>query len=132
MLRQEVMHREERPPYCWFVIHESPLRTVFGGKSVMRRQMDVLLEASRSPRVVIQIFPSSVPGCPGVDGAVTIFDFEAEPSVGYAEGYHAGRVIEAGAEMAMLTLTFDHLRALALSPEDSVRMIAAIRGEYDE
>ena len=70
--------------------------------------------------------------CPGVDGAVTIFDFRDEPSVGYAEGYRAGRTIEVSSEVASLVLTFDHLRALALSPADSQEMITAVRGEYDE
>lgn len=131
MERQQIMRRE-LPPYCWYVIHEAALRTVFGGKAVMRDQMGGLLDAARSPRVVVQVFPSGVPNCPGVDGAVTIFDFKGEPSVGYAEGYRAGRTIEAPSEVASLVLMFDHLRALALSPADSQIMITAIRGEYDE
>jgi transcriptional regulator with XRE-family HTH domain len=129
--RQQIMQRE-RPPYCWFVVHESALRTTFGSKTVMRDQMDTLLAVTQSPRVVVQVFPSGVPDCPGVDGAVTIFDFQDEPSVGYAEGYRAGRTIEAPTEVATLVMMFDHLRALALSPADSRRMINAMRGEYDE
>jgi Domain of unknown function (DUF5753) len=62
---------------------------------------------------------------------VTIFAFEGEPSVAYAEGYRAGRTIEAPADVASLVLMFDYLRALALSPGDSARMIGAIRGEYE-
>jgi transcriptional regulator with XRE-family HTH domain len=131
MQRQQVMSRE-LPPYCWYVIHEAALRTVIGGATVMRDQMDRLADAVRSPRVVIQVFPSGMPNCPGVDGPVTIFDFEGEPSVGYAEGYRAGRTIESSPEVANLVLMFDHLRAAALSAGDSQRMIAAIRGDYDE
>lgn len=131
MERQQTLRREA-PPYCWFVVHEAALRTVFGGKTVMRDQMDRLLDVARSPRMVVQVFPSGVPDCPGVDGAVTVFDFDAEPSVGYAEGYRAGRTIEAAAEVANLVLVFDHLRALALSPADSRTMITAIRGECDD
>jgi transcriptional regulator with XRE-family HTH domain len=131
MERQQIM-LSELPPFCWYVIHEAALRTVFGMKAVMRDQMDRLLDVARSPRVVVQVFPSGVANCPGVDGAVTIFDFKDEPSVGYAEGYRAGRTIEAPPEVASLVLMFDHLRALALSPVDSELMITAIRGEYDE
>lgn len=132
MERQQVMVRELSPPYCWFVVHEAALRTVFGSRAVMYGAMDRLVEVARSPRAVVQVFPSGVPGCPGVDGAVTIFDFRDEPSVGYAEGYRAGRTIEVASEVASLVLTFDHLRALALSPADSQELITAIRGEYDE
>ena len=130
MERQQIMLRE-LPPYCWFVIQEAALRTMFGGKVVMRDQMGRLLDVARLPRVVVQVFPSGVPNCPGVDGAVTIFGFADEPSVGYAEGYRAGRTIEASSEVANLVLMFDHLRALALSPADVQDMITAIRGEYD-
>jgi hypothetical protein len=119
--RQQVLAREV-PPYCWFVVHEAALRTVFGGRAVMRGAMDRLVQVARS----------RVPGCPGVDGAVTIFDFAGEPSVGYAEGYRAGRTIEVAPEVASLVLTFDHLRALALSPAASQEMITAVRGEYDD
>jgi transcriptional regulator with XRE-family HTH domain len=131
MDRQQVLHREI-PPYCWFVVHEAALRTVFGGPAVMHQAMARLVQVARAPRTVVQVFPSSVPGCPGVDGAVTIFDFGDEPTVGYAEGYRAGRTIEVSSEVASLILTFDHLRALALSPAASQDMITAIGVEYDE
>ena len=52
--------------------------------------------------------------------------------MGYAEGYRAGRTIEVASEVASLVLTFDHLRALALSPADSQEMITGIRVEYDD
>jgi len=45
----------------------------------------------------------------GAEGPVTIFDFADSPSVGYAEGYQAGRIIEASADMARLVMMFDHL-----------------------
>jgi hypothetical protein len=54
---------------------------------------------------------------------VTIFDFGDSPSVGYAEGYQAGRIIEAPADMARLVLMFDHLRAGALTPAESAQFI---------
>src|SRR5216683_1022795 len=118
MKRQEIFTRE-RPPSCWFVIHEAALRIAFGGNSVMRAQMDNLLVLGKRPNVVIQVFPFSVPDCPGSDGPVTIFDLTDGPSVGYSEGYESGRIIEAPADVAKLVLLFDHIRAAALSPADS-------------
>jgi hypothetical protein len=50
----------------------------------------------------------------------------------HALPFEAGRIIESPAEMAKLILLFDLLRAAALSPAESVRLITAIRGEYDE
>lgn len=128
--RQQVLDRAE-PPFCWFVIAESALRASFGGPVAMRGQMDHLLALCQRPAVRIQVWPTDAADCPGCDGPVTVFDLPDARPVGYAEGYEAGRIIEAPPEMAKLTLLFDLLRAAALSPAESVRLITAIRGEYD-
>jgi Domain of unknown function (DUF5753) len=130
MERQQVLDREE-PPFGWFVIAESALRAGFGGPAVMRGQMDRLLELAHRPNIRVQVWPYSVPDCPGCDGPMTVFELPEAGPVGYAEGYEAGRIIESPPEMAKLMLLFDLLRADALSPAESVRFITAIRGEYD-
>ena len=132
MLRQQVLDRDE-PPFCWFVISEAALRTPYGGPEVMRHQLAKLAEAARRPRVTIQVFPFSVHDCPGSQGPVTIFELPDSGPVGYAEGYEAGRIIEASGDMAKLVMMFDHLRAGALTPADSARFIDSyIRGDHDE
>jgi transcriptional regulator with XRE-family HTH domain len=130
MERQHVLDRHE-PPFCWFVIAEPALRAPFGGPAVMRGQMDHLLALCRRPAIRVQVWPAAVPDCPGSDGPVTVFDLPDAGPVGYAEGYEAGRIIESPPEIAKLILLFDLLRAAALSPADSARLITAIRGEYD-
>lgn len=131
MERQQVLERDD-PPFCWFVIGESALRTSFGGQDVMRGQLARLAELMRQPRVTVQVYPFTVPDCPGAEGPVTIFDFSDSPSVGYAEGYQAGRIIEAPADMAKLVMMFDHLRAGAFTPRESARFIDSIRSDHDE
>jgi hypothetical protein len=49
--------------------------------------------------------------------------------VGYAEGYQAGRIIEASADMARLVMMFDHLRAGALTPAESARFLDKLQQE---
>jgi transcriptional regulator with XRE-family HTH domain len=128
--RQQVLDQEE-PPFCWFVIAESALRSRFGGPAVMGAEMARLLELAQRPNVRIQVWPSGIPDCPGAQGPMTVFELaEGGGPVGYAEGYEAGRIIESPPEVAKLMLLFDLLRAGALSPADSVRMVTAIRGEY--
>ena len=75
----------------------------------------------------VQVYPFSSPDCPGADGPVSVFDFDKQPSAGYAEGYEAGRTVEAAHEVVKLAAMFDHLRASALSPRDSASWIAALR-----
>jgi hypothetical protein len=126
--RQQVLDSAE-PPFCWFVIGEAALRTSFGGQQVMRGQVARLAEFCRRPRVTIQVFPFASADCPGAEGPVTIFDFADSPSVGYAEGYQAGRIIEASADMARLVMMFDHLRAGALTPAESARFLDKLQQE---
>ena len=95
----------------------------------MRGQVARLAEFCHRPRVTIQVFPFASPDCPGAEGPVTIFDFADSPSVGYAEGYQAGRIIEASADMARLVMMFDHLRAGALTPAESARFLDKLQQE---
>jgi hypothetical protein len=128
MERQRIFERDH-PPSCWFVIGEPAFRTKVGADEVMRAQMDHAAELAAQPYIHVQVYPFSVPDCPGIDGPVTVFDFDGQGSAGYAEGYEAGRIIEAPQEVAKIVTIFDHLRASALSPRDSASWIAAVRSE---
>lgn len=131
MLRQQVLERDDQP-FCWFVIGEAALRTSFGGPEVMRGQLARLAELMQRPRITVQVFPFAAQDCPGSQGPVTIFELPDSGPVGYAEGYEAGRIIEAPADMAKLVMMFDHLRAGALTPRESARFIDSIRSDHDE
>jgi hypothetical protein len=95
----------------------------------MHRQLARLAEYASRPRITVQVFPFASPDCPGSEGPVTIFDFADSANVGYAEGYQAGRIIEAPADMARLVMMFDHLRAGALTPAESARFIDKLQQE---
>jgi hypothetical protein len=128
MERQRIFAREH-PPSCWFVIGEAAFRTKFGTDEVMRAQIEHLVELAARPYIHVLIYPFSVPDCPGISGPATVFDFDGQPSVGYAEGYEAGRTIEAPNEIVKMVAMFDHLRAGALSPRDSASWTAGVRSE---
>jgi transcriptional regulator with XRE-family HTH domain len=131
MQRQDIFGREHSP-FAWFIIDESALRRVFGGKAVMAAQLDKMLEVSAQPSVVIQVMPLAALDCSGMDGPMTVFDMRDSPQVVYTEGCKVGRIIEAPAEVATLVMKFDHLRAVALPPRESSQLLAQIRSEYSE
>lgn len=126
MERQHVLARP-RPPSCWFVIGEAAFRARVGDDTVMSAQLAHVADLAARSCITVQVYPFTVPDCPGVDGPVTVFDFDGQPSAGYAEGYEAGRTIEAPGEVVKLTSMFDYLRASALSPRESASWIAATR-----
>ena len=64
-----------------------------------------------------------------MDGAFQILDLGGR-QVAYAGAQLAGRLIEGGAEVATLTIQFDQLGALALSRDDSRKLIEKVRESY--
>jgi hypothetical protein len=131
MQRQEIF-RGEHPPSAWFIIDESVLRRGFGSQEVMAAQLDKLIEMSKQPGIVIQIMPATAIDCSGADGPMTLFDMPNSPQVVYTEGCQVGRIIDAPSEVAKLVERFDHLRAVALPPRESGRLLVETRSDYIE
>ncbi|MFF9332700.1 helix-turn-helix domain-containing protein [Streptomyces albogriseolus] len=76
LARQEVLEQEGHQ--FSFVLDESVLRRVTGGRGVMRAQLEHLAELSERPHVSLQILPFSIGSHPGIEGPFTLFEFEAE------------------------------------------------------
>jgi transcriptional regulator with XRE-family HTH domain len=125
--RQDILARD-RPPKLWTVVAEGVLRQLVGGREVMIEQLDHLVNLSESSRAVIQVLPFSAADAPGVDGPAALFEFESQPPVAYLEGWYAGQVIEDPKEVADIATALSMIKGCALSPGDSRRLIADIRG----
>ncbi|MEV3860164.1 Scr1 family TA system antitoxin-like transcriptional regulator [Streptomyces sp. NPDC050095] len=77
LARQEVLDQEDGREFS-FVLDESLLRRVTGGRGVMRAQLEHLAELSEREHVTLQILPFSVGAHPGIQGPFTLFEFQAE------------------------------------------------------
>lgn len=127
------MTRQERlggpdPVNLWAVVDEASLRRRVGGNGVMRLQLERLAEAAGQPNVTLQVLPFSAGAHAGVEGSVLLMSFPepSDPDVAYVEGMMGSIFLEKPDEIARCTLAFDHLRATALSPDDSLAMISAV------
>ncbi|MFE1959223.1 Scr1 family TA system antitoxin-like transcriptional regulator [Streptomyces sp. NPDC059479] len=127
MSRQEVF---ERPvsPRMWFVMDEQTLRRPIGGPDVWREQLESVLKASQEPRTVIQVVPRKVLAHPGLAGPFSVLGFEEGSDVMYVDGFFQGRTALEASEVAAGAHSYDLLRAVALSPEESADLI----GDYME
>jgi transcriptional regulator with XRE-family HTH domain len=112
------------------VLDEGVLRRVIGGPDVMRGQLKRLSEASQMPNVTIQILPFSGGAYAGMAGSFAILDFPAPdaPTIACAEGL-AGATYAEGEDVKRYKLVFDSLRAAALSPLESGRLIDSLRND---
>ena len=126
--RQAILQREN-PPMLWHVLHEGVLRHVVGSPAIMREQLDKLAELAREPGVVIQILPFTASDHPGTDGPILVYDFDGASSVAYTECNGGGRIVESADEVGDLMMIVNMIRAAALPPRESARLIQQVRSE---
>jgi hypothetical protein len=126
LTRQKVLHKPD-PPFFSAVLDEAVLRRVTGGSRVMRAQLDRLIEASTLPNVTIQVIPFTVGAHPGVESNFNILEVRLPSSgVVFVEGLVGSTYLEKPEDLERYRQIFGQLRSIALSPEDSVAMIAKI------
>lgn len=65
----------DRAPEFHFVLDEAALRRPYGGRDVMRGQLQHLIEISERPNVRLQVMPFGFGGHSGESGAFTILSF---------------------------------------------------------
>jgi transcriptional regulator with XRE-family HTH domain len=125
MERQRLLTAAE-PPHYWAIIDEAVLRRTVGGPSVMHGQMLRLCEIATMPNVTLQIVPFDAGAHSSVEGPYLILGFpeQADPDVVYVDTATGGVYLEEQADVQRYTLMFDHLRASALSPDDSLQMVS--------
>ena len=125
-LRQRLL-TDDPPLGLWAVIHEAALRTYIGGPEVMREQLETLVERAAQPNVDLQLLPFKAGAHPAINSTFTLLHFREDvPDVVYVEGLLGEHYLEAKTDIERYRRVFDQLRAMALSPKDSVAQIAAI------
>lgn len=127
MTRQAVLSHDQ-PVRVWTVMDEAVLRRVVGGPEVMREQYERLVSLTAEPNVTIQVLPYAAGAHPATAGAFSILEFSGayDPDVAYLESMTGSFYIENDAEVFRYNVAFDHLRAMALSPDESSAMIASL------
>ncbi len=128
MSRQKLLTRAD-PLEFWAILDEAALRRHVGGAKVMRDQLQRLLEAAEQPNITIQVLPFTT----GTHAAMTAGSFvilefpeQSDPEVVYLENPLNSFYLEREHEIRWYTLTFDHLRASALSSDESVALIREV------
>lgn len=127
--RQELLTSESAPD-LWAVVHESTLLHTIGSRQVMARQLERMLEIQRLKNVTVQILPFDAGAYP-TTGSFTVLGFpeQEDPDVVYREGLTDSVYLEEPKDVALYTKAFDHLRALALSPQRSALLITRLMEE---
>ena len=127
MERQGVLHNDN-PLNMWSIVDEAALRRQVGGPAVMQAQLRYLMEVSELPNVTLQVIPFDAGAHPGMPGSFVFMQFAeaAIPDVIYIDSMAGELFLEEEADVRRYRLTFEHLRAVAISPDASRLLVASI------
>ncbi|MQA24312.1 MAG: helix-turn-helix domain-containing protein [Micromonosporaceae bacterium] len=131
MERQAVLAKE-KPLRLWAVVDEAAIRRLVGDEGVMRAQLRHLVEVGAKPHVTIQVIPFDKGAHPGMPGSFMHLEFPdpADSDLVYIDSMAGDLFLEEDADIQRFGLAYDHLRALALSPRDSAKLLASAADRY--
>jgi transcriptional regulator with XRE-family HTH domain len=122
MARTERLAGEDALEVC-AVVGEGALRAVVAGPEAMRAQLRHLLDCAVLPRVELRVVPFTAGAHPGIAGRFTILRFH--------EGRALAHLITRAGDIYLedtepFTQALRRIRRAALSPRESISMIASI------
>lgn len=128
MARQEIFQRNPMPMLS-FVVDESVLRRCYGGRAVLKGQLEQLLLMGQNRSVEIQVMPLECAESAGGDGPFTVVTRKDGKKFVYAE-VQGTSSLETDAERAALAAArYGIIRSQALTPRESLELIERLLGE---
>ncbi|MEV4702990.1 helix-turn-helix transcriptional regulator [Actinoplanes sp. NPDC049316] len=130
--RRRVLHRAD-PPQVWAVLDESVLHRRFGGRAVMRGQLEALIEAAERPNVRIQIVPfrGSPRAAAGLPFAILRFAADELSDVVYVEQLTSALYLDKPADVDHYAATMDGACLEAEPPDRTTAILRKILDELD-
>jgi transcriptional regulator with XRE-family HTH domain len=131
MKRQELLQRPDAP-LLFFIMDEAVVRRIVGGKDVMRRQLQRMIDVSGMPNVTIEVVPFSAGILPGLQSQFLIYEFPdaADDDVLYLENGRGTLLSRDDAEeVVSFREEFERLREASLKPDGSRDFLRILVGE---
>ncbi|MEU5958835.1 helix-turn-helix transcriptional regulator [Streptomyces sp. NPDC047525] len=126
--RQAILERDT-PPELWVIMDENAVRRRVGDGSVMRDQLQHLLDLAERPSVVIQIVPLSAGAHAGIGGPFHSLAFAEGNPVVHVDGFLRGQLLADPSEVRAAGRAYDLLMGAALDVRKSVDLIADVMKE---
>ncbi len=127
LARQAVFDR--RPaPLLSFVLDEAILRRPYGGRDVLRDQLEHLLSIGQKRNVEIQVMPVDREDNAGVNGPFTVVTRKDGKKFVYAEAQGIGSLQTDPEQGVLAAARYGIIRSQALSPRESLELIEGLLG----
>jgi transcriptional regulator with XRE-family HTH domain len=128
--REELLERKD-PPRFTFILDEAAVCRVIGGNSVMRLQIQRLIEVVKKPNVAVEIVPFTAGLHPGMGGPFQVIEFAdaLDEDVVFLESPRGDIVSDNPEEILRYREAFGRLKRIALHKQDSRAYLEEIAAE---
>jgi transcriptional regulator with XRE-family HTH domain len=132
LTRQNLLTQPD-PPFFNAVLDEAVLHRQVGGPRTMQAQLEHLIEIADLPNVTVQVITFTLGAHPGVESNFNILDMPVPtPGVVFVEGLVGFLYLERADDLERYRTIFRRLQSIALSPKDTINLIAKIRASMRE
>lgn len=113
------------------MLSEAAIRRTVSGREVMRDQIEHLIKVARLRNVTLQVLPFSAGEHGAMHGMFYLLKSPAadDPDKVYMEQQIGGLYTQKSHEVDRYRLIFDHLRAQAFGPEETIAMLRQVATE---
>jgi Domain of unknown function (DUF5753) len=132
LLQQQSVLTAGSGPELTFILDESVLRRIVGGRYVMDRQLEHVWRCARLPRVTLQVAPLNMRHHPGLRRSSMVIRTKAQRMVLTEDHDGTATAVTDDQTVAAFDQHFTILRSYALTPEQSLNLIADIHEKLDE
>ena len=130
MRRQTLLARKPEAPLS-VILDEAVLHRVVGGAIAMQAQLNHLISVTKFHNVTIQVISYGAGAHPAMESTFAILSLEEPvPSIVYVEGLVGFIYLDRPQDIARYEQVFDRLRDVALSPQESIKLIAKVSMDH--
>jgi len=127
MARKSIFEREPAPTLS-FVQEQVTLERPYGGRMVLRRQLEHLLEVAQLRNVTLQVMPTDREEHAGTQGLIEVLKFADGTGIGRSDGAFNARPVSNLRDLRILELRYGMIRAQALPPRESLAFVEQALG----
>ncbi|MFI1863397.1 helix-turn-helix domain-containing protein [Streptomyces jumonjinensis] len=131
MRRKRVFEKPGRPPY-WAIMDEAVVKRVVGGSSCMVGQIGHIVKSAEALDISVQVLPFNQGEHSLMGGSLSLLTFENGTTIGYAESFASGELVETPRRLLELTQRFDVARSMARPEGESLDLLRSYLKGYED
>ncbi|MFE9398461.1 Scr1 family TA system antitoxin-like transcriptional regulator [Streptomyces flavidovirens] len=125
-LERQQLYRRKSTPNVSYVLEQNTLTRPLGGPLVLKEQLQHILYVGQLRHVEIQVMPHNRRAHAGLEGPMILLETSERRQLAYVEGQGGGYFVREQPEVGNLFGKYGILRAQALTPEESAKLIEEV------